>query len=80
MVAWTLLFFIACYQFNSTTLTLMYNRDTDGRPYSYTYHHFADARHATEAITGSAEEYIHQHVQRKHEGEGKRPILLFQGV
>jgi hypothetical protein len=50
------------------------NRDTDGRPYSYTYHHFADARHATEAITGSAEEYIHQHVQRKQEGEGKHPI------
>jgi hypothetical protein len=51
------------------------NRDTDGRPYSYTYHHFADARHATEAITGSAEEYIHQHVQRKQEGEGIAPYI-----
>jgi hypothetical protein len=59
---------------NCTALTVLRNRDTDGRPYSYTYHHFADARHATEAITGSAEEYIHQHVQRKQEGEGKRPM------
>jgi hypothetical protein len=42
--------------------------DLDGRPYSYVYEHFAEPRHATEAITATAEEFIRQHTQRNAAG------------
>lgn len=42
-------------------MILYYRKDFDGRPYSYTYRHYAEPRHATEAITTAAEDYIRQH-------------------
>jgi hypothetical protein len=42
--------------------------DLNGRPYSYVYEHFAEPRHATEAITATAEGFIRQHAQRNEAG------------
>lgn len=55
-----------------------YTRDFDGRPYSYTYRHYAEPRHATEAITTAAQEYMHQHAERnavKAPEEGTVPCV-----
>ena len=41
----------------------------DKRPHTYTYKHYAEPRHATEAITSFAEGYIKQHAMKNAQGK-----------
>lgn len=36
----------------------------EARPYTYSYKHYAEPRHATEAITTAADTYMRQHADR----------------
>eukprot|EP01032_Pedospumella_encystans_P030986 gene30986-34971_t len=49
----------------------------DKRPYTYTYKHYAEPRHATEAITSFAEGYIEQHAKKNAQVTKKEQSPLF---